>query len=934
MARSKLLARQLKRAFGILDGVGEEFFLGRLGQCGDDVAARFATFLNQVDEAYAQFDRDLTLRTRSLELSSAELTQANDRLRLESLNQRRVIEALQASACQLAAAAGVEESSALGVDGEAASLEGVAALITRVVRERGLAEERLKLVMEANEDGLWDWDIGRGQIYFSPRWKSMIGYAPQELQDSVEIWRELMHPDDREGVERRLLDHCSGATPDYEVEFRLRRKDGQWQWILSRGKVVERDEAGRPLRMLGTHRDIAERKRWEVELLGAKEAAEAANRAKSDFVANMSHEIRTPMNGIIGMTELVLDTPLDAEQKEYLRTVKSSADALLTIINDILDFSKIEAGRLDIEDIDFPLAATIGETVKALALRAHQKGLELVYTIAPDVPLVVRGDPGRVGQVLMNLLGNAIKFTRAGEVEVGCRVESREGEGLLLRCHVRDTGIGIPPEKHKEIFEAFSQADNSTTRRFGGTGLGLAICSRLVQLMDGRIWVESEPGLGSTFIFTLRVGVSQKVLRQPRRPDVDLARLAILVVDDNAAARAGLCASLRSWGATPTEAAGGEQALDLLQAARGMGRPFDIVLLDAGMPPPDGFAVAAALQEGGAQSERVIMLLSTHAQRLDSQRCRDLGINVRLVKPCSPSDLLDGLMLALGGETQVEDADPELPAEAVQVRLSGPSLEVLLVEDNPVNQLVAVRVLEKVGHRVTLANNGQEALEHYEHGRFDVVLMDVQMPVMGGFEATQSIRARENRRRDMLGEGWRRTPIIAMTAHAMAGDRERCLASGMDDYVTKPIHAATLYAALCRACPGETRGAVEAPAAAPAPPSAAVADLAELRDTLDGDEDALQSILGSFADFVPETLAGLADAVVAPDRGHLSQLGHATKGVVGMFHAGPATKAARELESLAPAGSASELAAAADRLRLELLRLQDFLGQARFTSPG
>ncbi len=924
MARSKLLARQLKRALGILDPAGEDLFLGRINAVHHDLAGRFSAFLNQVDEAYAQFDRDLSLRTRSLELSSAELTQANDRLRLESLSQRRVIEALQASACQLAAAAGVE-SEGLSLDGDAASLEGVAALITRVVRERGLAEERLKLVMEANEDGMWDWDIGRGEVYFSPRWKRMIGFEPPELADAIEVWRELMHPDDRERVEHKINEHFSGRTPDYEVEFRLRRKDGQWQWILSRGKVVERDDDGRPLRMVGTHRDIAEQKRGELELLRAKEAAEAANRAKSDFVANMSHEIRTPMNGIIGMTELVLDTPLDAEQKEYVRTVKASADALLTIINDILDFSKIEAGRLDIEDIDFPLAATLGETVKSLALRAHQKGLELVYAIAPDVPLVVRGDPGRLGQVLMNLLGNAIKFTRAGEVEVGCKLEAAQGDSLVLRCHVRDTGIGIPPEKHRDIFEAFSQADNSTTRRFGGTGLGLAICSRLVQLMDGRIWVESEAGHGSTFFFTLRVGLSQKIMRQPRRPDADLASRAILVVDDNAAARACLCATLRSWGACPAEAAGGEEGLAMLLAARGMGRPFDVVLLDAGMPPPDGFALAAALEEGGAPPERLIMLLSTHTQRLDSQRCRDLGIHVRLVKPCSPSDLLDGLMMALGSEPSQEASWPDLLPEDGETRPSVPSLTILLAEDNPVNQLVAVRLLEKAGHRITVANNGQEALEQYENGQFDAVLMDVQMPVMGGFEATQNIRAREARRSDMLGEGWRRTPIIAMTAHAMAGDRERCLASGMDDYVTKPINAAALFAALHRACPESTQGEMEAPATLPESPPQVIADLAELRETLDGDEETFRAILGSFAEFMLETLDGLEKALNPLDRGQLGRLAHAAKGVVGVFHAASAVKAAQALEGLAAVAGEVELAAAASTLRLELQALEAFL---------
>jgi len=922
VSRSKLLARQLKRAFGISDEAGEALLLGQAGQADpaeNKLVQRFPAFLSMVDDAYAQYERDLTLRTRSLELSSRELTQANDRLRLETESQGRALDALRASARNLIQALGTDVQSTWQ-DGDLSGLEGLAELINTLARERGQAEERLKLAMDTSEDGLWDWNLADDSVYFSPRWKAMIGYRPEQLGDTIETWSELMHPDDAPGVRTRLQAHLQGEVPDYEVEFRLRGPDGIWHWVLARGKVVKRDAAGRPLRMVGTHRDIAERKRWELELLRAKEAAEAANRAKSDFVANMSHEIRTPMNGIIGMTELVLDTPLDAEQREYLRTVKGSAESLLNIINDILDFSKIEAGKLDIEDIVFSLGNTLGETVKALALRAQQKGLELIYAIEPDVPETVCGDPGRLGQVLTNLLGNAIKFTGSGEVEVGCSVLSRDEEHLVLRCHVRDTGVGIPREKHHEIFEAFSQADNSTTRRYGGTGLGLAICSRLVQMMDGRIWVESEPGVGSTFYFTLKVGLPVQPEQPHVRPGPALAGLSVLVADDNATVRASFTTLLRAWGMEPTEAENGERTQEFIQAARKQGKPFDVLVLDAGMPQPDGFAVAATLGESGEHPERVVMLLGTANQREESRRCRDLGLAVRLVKPCSPSDLLDSIMMALRGELQTGASGD---SGATPILTEGNSLDVLLAEDNPVNQLVATRLLEKAGHRVTLANNGQECLDQFDAHAFDLILMDVQMPVMGGFEATHRIRSRESRRGDVDGAACH-IPIIAMTAHAMAGDRERCLAAGMDDYVTKPVHAATLYATLRRVCRPNQAGEALTPAEADERPGQAVADLSVLRETLDGDEDTLAAIIASFQDGLPDLFAQLNEGVARQDGNALARTAHSAKGMVGLFQAHTATAAAIKLEKRALSG-APDLPAAGKELRRELERLAQFL---------
>jgi PAS domain S-box-containing protein len=636
---------------------------------------------------------------------------------------------------------------------------------------------------------LGDW--AQNPLRWSDEMYRLLGYNVGEVEPTRASFDRVIHPEDADRI-RELMSAAIRERKPYSTDYRIVLPGGAERNLYSQAEIVYDEKTNRPSKMVGVVQDITERKRTERELIVVKNAAEAGNRAKSEFLANMSHEIRTPLNGVIGMTDLALETDLTLEQREYLETVKLSADALLTVINDILDFSKIEAGKIDLEMEDFNLRDGLETTLKTLALRADEKGLELLCEISPSVPDVVRGDFNRLRQVVINLMGNAIKFTAHGEVTLKIHVEAEEGEDRILHFTVSDTGIGIPAEKQILIFRPFSQADASTTRKYGGTGLGLTISKRLVGLMGGTMWVESEAGRGAHFHFTARLKKSEKpVAATTNAPTLSLQGVKALIVDDNHTNRRVLEAMMRRWEMKTTSVEGGVEALMQLSAAHNMGDPFALVLTDMHMPKMDGFTLIERIRQQRELSAAIIMMLTSAGHRGDGARCHELGVSAYLLKPVRQSELREAIARVLGAPVQ-EGLIPLVTRYSLQdARVFPTVLSVLVVEDNAVNQLLASRLLEKRGHRVVMTANGREALDALAKDKFDLVLMDVQMPEMDGLQATRLLREKEKEKQDGF-----RQPVIALTAHAMKGDQERCLAAGMDGYLTKPILAQELDAIL------------------------------------------------------------------------------------------------------------------------------------------
>jgi len=797
-------------------------------------------------------------------------------------------------------------------DGKAVGVQGNARDISERRRsEQALrdSESRYRLLFERNLAGVYRSTLDGRILDCNEAFARAFGYASREEILAQQATSLYVEAGGRDAFIARLREKGSVAN----LEFCMRRKDGSPVWMLENASLL-RGESGDLNLIEGTVIDITERKRAAQAMERAKEAAEEASRAKGEFLANVSHEIRTPMNGILGMTELALDSSPDSEQREYLEAIQLSAQSLLSVVNDILDFSKIEARKLELETIGFDLRPSLNETLKMLELRVYQKGLALASHIEADVPEALVGDPGRLRQVIVNLVGNAIKFTEQGGITLRVNTESAAPGEVVLHFAVSDTGIGIPAEKQDLIFEAFTQADGSTTRKFGGTGLGLAISAQLVGMMGGKLWVESEVGKGSTFHFTARFATSDKPPRPspPGAPE-KLRGLPVLVVDDNPVNRRILEEMLLRWEMKPTVVASGLEALERLKWSADAGDAFPLVLLDAQMPQMDGFEMAARVKETPQLIQGAILMLTSSGQRGDAGRCRSLGIAAYLTKPISEEELQTAILASLEAKAGHLTSPPLITRHSLhEGRLS---LRVLVVEDNLVNQNLARRLLEKRGHSVVVAFNGEEALATLKNQLFDVVLTDVQMPCMDGVQMTAAIRAGERQSGGHI-------PIVGMSAHAMRGDRERFLEAGMDSYVPKPVRPRDLFEAVEGwAAPTATLES-SAPAARP---TAEAMDRDPARERLGRDSELLAELAGLFLDECPRLLSDIRSAVARQDGKALERAADSLKGSVANFAAAAAMEAAAALAQMGRQGHLQRAAEACAALEAEIEGLKEAL---------
>jgi len=778
------------------------------------------------------------------------------------------------------------------------------------------SREQFELAIKGSNDGIWDWDLRTDKLYLSAKWKEQLGYADAELKSEFKVFEDLLHPEDKPQVMSKLNLYLKGHEKHYSMEFRMRHKDGTCRWIHARGEAV-RDEAGIPVRMAGSHTDITQRRHTEnklhdyaqqmsfknLELDAALFKAEQATKAKGDFLANMSHEIRTPMNGVIGMTGLLLDTPLDDTQRRYAEAVRSSGEILLSLINDILDFSKIESGKMDLENLDFDLRALLDDFAIMAAIKAEEKELEFICSADPNVPEHVFGDPGRLRQILTNLTSNAIKFTHTGEVDLRVSVTqdascdsasaSTGPQHVTLLFSVRDTGIGIPADKMDRLFQSFSQVDASVTRKFGGTGLGLAISKQLAEMMGGEVGVQSVENRGSTFWFTACLGLTANHARMPIVHD--LQGLRVLVVDDNATNREILLERFMSWGMRPDEAADGPGALKLAYAALAGNDPYRLAILDMRMPGMDGETLGRCFNSDPKLKETRTVIMISPRHRDAIQRFRDAGFSGCIAKPLLHGELFKCLSLAMADHVGWEQISGQATQDAARCALDNVDAgktRILVAEDNITNQQVALGILGKLGLRADAVANGAEALKALTDIPYDLVLMDVQMPEMDGYESTRIIRDTSSQVHS------HEVPIIAMTAHALPGDKEKCLHAGMNDYISKPLSPQALAFVLGKWLPlrGQDEGYQE-PHRITDGKNLRIWDREAMFERFLGDQKLAQEILAGFSEDIPLRIEGIRRGLRTSDMAAAALHAHSIRGAAANLGADVLQQLAKELES-------------------------------------
>jgi two-component system, sensor histidine kinase and response regulator len=803
--------------------------------------------------------------------------------------------------------------SVLGIDWDVTEEEAAKEEISRQAGELIAAQERFQRAISGTQDALFEFNLQSGEIWHSPRFRQMLGYEPGVQPDEGRP-EAFVHPEDGAIVGKAMGDHLQLRVP-YDIEYRLRKKDGDWLWVRSRA-TAERDSDDRPLWLAGSLHDITQERAARVAMKRAADEAEEASRAKSTFLATMSHEIRTPMNGIIGMTGLLMDTGLDRVQRDYAETIRASADSLLTILNDILDFSKIEAGKLDIENLELDLRSNVDDVGSIMAFQAAAKSLELVVNVRPEVPERVLGDPQRIRQCLLNLVGNAIKFTHSGEVVLEVCLLGRQNGRALVHFEVRDTGIGIPRESLDTLFQPFTQADSSTTRRFGGTGLGLSIVRKLIEMMGGQTGAQSEPGKGSTFWFTLPLEPPHSLEAQPLRQIAHTGR-RVLLVDDNETNRRVLSSQMVHSGYDVETASHAQEALQILRSGRGA---FDVVVLDYQMPDMDGAMLGEHIMKSRDIPPTRLMLLTSLDRSGDMQRFADIGFSAYLTKPVRTRELLDCLNRALSHEAQDWHMHSQpiitrgtLVASEVKRAYTG---RVLLVEDNAINQRVARRFLERLGCEVQVVGDGQQAVDAFQRNTYGFILMDMQMPVMDGIEATRRIRAIEADKRH--------TPIVALTANAMMGTLERCLEAGMDDYLTKPLDISRLQDVLDRfmsAAPTASR-IVATTASISSVDDALKARLAEIAGD---DTEFAAELISTFILGSEESILEMRAAAHRQDLDQLSRAAHKLKGASNNLHVDRLAALTADVEARARAGGRNDWSEELKMISAEFERVADHM---------